>query len=174
MDSHRPTRKCVLEGFGKYKDSLEPTWIIGCWLYVRVLIIIEVVRRGGCGGKSADVMCQAQHVSGKPGGSKTICSSHSRTVTSIFECWRSFLALWFNATHPPGQAEVAGVEMLFPISNNEPEEERQISIRPSQPATASLSRQCSEMTLSIGVNWTPAPGFQTDSAPGVIKSWRYN
>lgn len=139
----------------------------GYWLYVS---------RGGCGGRSPDAMCWAQHVSAKAWRFQNNLFQlvHSRTLTSISECCRSFLALRFNATHPPGRAEVAGVEMLFRISNNEPEEGRCINIRSSQPATASPSCPCSEMTLSIGVNWTPAPGFQTDSAPGVIKSRGYN
>lgn len=127
MDFQRPTRTCVLEGFGKYSDSLEPAWgslIIAP--YVCALIIAEVLHRGGWGGKSPDAMCRAQHVSAKAWRFQNNLFQlvHSRAVTSIFECCRSFLALRFNATHPPGRAEVAEVEMLFRISNNEPEEGR--------------------------------------------------
>lgn len=60
-------------------------------------------------------MCWAQHVSVKAWRFQNNLFQlvRSCTVTSIFECCWSFLALRFNATHPPSWPEVSGVEMLL-------------------------------------------------------------
>lgn len=121
-------------------------------------------------------MCCAQHVSAKslevpkqsvPVGSLLYCDLNFRVLLEL-PC----APVQRDAPAQPSRGRWSG--NAAPISNNEPEDGRRINIRSSQPATASPSRPCSEMTLSIGVNWTPAPGFQTHSTPGLIKSRRYN
>lgn len=115
-----PGQNLILEGFGIRQDGLEPAWqflIIGYWLcsWRSKVLIIHQVPQSGCGGKSPDAMCWAQHVSVKAWRFQNNLFQlvRSCTVTSIFECCWSFLALRFNATHPPSWAEVGGVEMLL-------------------------------------------------------------
>lgn len=111
----------------------------------------------------------------KPGGSTTICSSWFTLVL-----WPQFLtavgaSLHFGLTQeqcrqhytrPAEQSGEGGQSVgAARISNNEAVEEHWINIRVSWAGRASPTWQSCEMTLSIGVNWTPASGFEAAPLP---------